>query len=193
MTNESATDEVVKEVVVDDADALEMLKSKAETLGVSYSNRIGVDALRAKIADHVASTEAPASSVTESAGDMSIPKMRADMKAREMKLIRLRITNMNESKADLNGEIFCVMNKYLGIVKRFVPYGEPTDEGWHVPYVIYKQLRDRKFLQVKTKTVKGQIQVDTRWVKEFNLEIMDPLTETELKQLATAQAAAAGL
>jgi hypothetical protein len=119
--------------------------------------------------------------------------MRADMKAREMKLIRLRITNMNESKADLNGEIFCVMNKYLGIVKRFVPYGEPTDEGWHVPYVIYKQLRDRKFLQVKTKTVKGQIQVDTRWVKEFNLEIMDPLTETELKQLATAQAAAAGL
>jgi hypothetical protein len=193
MTNESATDEIVKEVVVDDADALEMLKAKAETLGVSYSNRIGVDALRAKIADHIASTEAPAPSIDESAGDMSIPKMRAAMKAREMKLIRLRITNMNESKSDLDGEIFCVMNKYLGIVKRFVPYGEKTDEGWHVPYVIYKQLRDRKFLQIKTKTVKGQIQVDTRWVKEFNLEIMDPLTETELKQLVTAQAAAAGL
>lgn len=181
-----------KAPVVDDADALEMLKSKAETLGVPFSNRIGVDALRAKIADHEASMIPEVPKVAE--GGVSSPaNQRAAMKKREMKLVRLRITNMNESKSDLSGEIFTVVNKYLGIVKRFIPYGEATDEGWHVPYVLYKQLRDRKFMQVKTRTVKGQIQVDQRWVKEFALEIMDPLTPVELKQLATAQAAAAGL
>ena len=72
-------------------------------------------------------------------------------------------------------------------------YGEDTDNGYHVENIIYQQLKARKFQSITTKSVKGQIQVSTRWVPEFALEVMTPLTKEELKDLAASQAAAGGL
>jgi len=104
----------------------------------------------------------------------------------QMKLVRVRISNMDPKKADLPGEILTVANKYVGNVKVFVPYGEKTDDGWHIPYIIYKQLVGRKFLQIKTtkNPVTRQLQVTKRWVREFAIEVMDPLTVAEIKDLA---------
>lgn len=183
---------------------LDALKNEAESLGVAYSNRIGEDALAKKIEDHKAEIAAAKAASEDAATAAPVveekmtlaqkkSKIRREMRISELKLVRLRVTNMNESKKDLAGEIFCVVNGFLGEVKKFIPYGEQTDNGFHVPYVLYKQLRDRKFLQVKTRNVKGQIVIDQRWVKEFALEVLDPLTPDELKKLATTQAASAGM
>lgn len=113
----------------------------------------------------------------------------------QMKLVRLRIQNLDPKKADLNGEVIAISNKYLGTVKVFVPYGEVTDDGWHVPYIIYKELERRRFLSIRT--VKDprtkQPVVKKGWAKEFALDILPPLSSTELKQLATAQAAAGSI
>lgn len=113
----------------------------------------------------------------------------------QMKLIRVRISNMDPKKADLPGEILTVANKFVGNVKIFVPYGEKTDDGWHIPYIIYKQLVGRKFLQIKTtkNPVTRQLQVTKRWVREFNIEVMDPLTVGEIRELATQQAASGSI
>jgi hypothetical protein len=112
-----------------------------------------------------------------------------------MKLIRVRIQNLDPKKKDLQGEIFAVSNKFLGTVKRFVPYGDTTDEGWHLPYVIYKELVSRKFLQITTTKDRQtkQVKVLKRWVKEFAFEVLPPLTDRELKALAAAQAAAGSI
>lgn len=113
----------------------------------------------------------------------------------QMKLVRLRIQNLDPKKADLNGEVIAISNKYLGTVKVFVPYGEVTDDGWHVPYIIYKELERRRFLSIRT--VKDprtkQPVVKKGWAKEFALDILPPLSSTELAQLATAQAAAGSI
>ena len=112
-----------------------------------------------------------------------------------MKLIRVRIQNLDPKKKDLSGEIISVSNKVLGTVKRFVPYGETTDDGWHIPYIIYKELSTRKFLQITTSKDRQtkQVKVVKRWAKEFAFEVLPPLTEAELKQLAASQAAAGSI
>lgn len=194
------TDQTFQNDDLDGADAaaadeqLEVLKRKADMLGVKYGARIGVDALRAKINAKLNGekdeTEPEAAELSPAAREA---KLRADVLAESMKLVRLRIANLNPSKKDLHGEIFTVGNKFLGTVRKFIPYGEATDNGYHVPNVIYQQLKERKFLQIKTRTVNGQIVIEQRWVPEFALEVMDQLTKTELNQLAASQAAAAGM
>ncbi len=113
----------------------------------------------------------------------------------QMKLVRLQITNLDPKKADLHGELLAVGNKFIGTVKMFVPYGEVTDDGWHVPYIIYKELERRKFLAIRTTKDRrtGQVKVSKSWAKEFSLTILPPLSEAELKRLAIAQAAAGSI
>lgn len=123
------------------------------------------------------------------------PTLRQFLYNEQMKLVRLRIQNLDPKKADLNGEVIAISNKHLGTVKMFVPYGEVTDDGWHVPYIIYKELERRRFLSIRTvKDPKTkQPVVKKGWAKEFALEILPPLTAQEIKQLATAQAAAGSI
>jgi hypothetical protein len=110
----------------------------------------------------------------------------------EMKLVRCRVQNLDPKKANLPGEIFTVANRTLGTVRKFVPYGEVTEDGYHIPYIIYRQLEARRFLNIRTvkdrKT--GGNRVETSWAKEFAIEVLEPLTQEELNKLATAQIAA---
>jgi hypothetical protein len=108
-----------------------------------------------------------------------------------MKLIRVRITNLDPKKKDLPGEIITVANRYIGTVKKFVPYGEVTDGGYHIPYVIFKMLKKRKFLNIRSrKGANGQDITETNYVNEFAIEELPMLTQAELTRLAQAQIAA---
>lgn len=113
----------------------------------------------------------------------------------KMKLVRVRIQNLDPKKADLDGEYLTIANKLLGTVKRFVPYGSVTDDGWHLPEMFVRHLQKRRFLHISTtrdKTTK-QLVVNKRWAKEFSIEILDPLTPGELAKLAAIQAAAGNI
>ena len=120
--------------------------------------------------------------------------LREEIVAREMALVRCRITNMDPKKKDLPGEIFTVANEFLGTVRKYVPYGEQTDDGYHIPVCIYNQLVDRTFVSIRTvKNKQGRGTVTTTSdAREFAIEVLPPLTAEELARLANAQAAAAG-
>lgn len=172
-------------------DELDLLKQRADTLGVKYSPNIGLDALKTKVEAALNGTKT--SDEAGAAPVLSLAQLREQMQKEELKLIRVRIANLNPDKKDLHGEIFTVANKIIGTVRVFVPYGERTDDGWHVPNIIFKQLKARKFLQVKVLTrAGGHTEVEQKWVPEFSLEVLEPLTEEELSQLANQQAAANG-
>jgi len=179
-------------------DELEMLKQRAQLMGIRYSNNIGVNFLKAKI-----QAKLDGEDVTEPAPEraQAVPEpvaseksARQQMYETEMRLVRLRITNLDPKKKDLPGEIFTVANRVLGAVKKFIPYGEATDNGYHVPYFIYRQLKEREFLNIKTrKDRQGRTIVETSMAREFALEELPQLTQKELTQLAAQQAAAAGM
>jgi len=185
-------------------DQLALLKSRADLMGIAYSPKIGLDTLQKKVNDKLNPPADEAKEDVAAAGEKLVPapmtaaqkkmKIRDDMKAREMKLVRLRITNLNPSKKDLSGEIFTIANSYLGTIRKFIPYGEMTDGGYHVPFIIYNEMKARKFLNVKTRTAPGtgQIIVEQRWVNEFALEVLPQLTQKELAKLVNVQAMAKG-
>lgn len=120
---------------------------------------------------------------------------RAIALADAMRLIRVKITNLDPKKKDLPGEIFTVANGIIGTVRKFIPYGDATENGYHLPYVIYRQLDKRKFQHIITKRDPrtGENTVQERWVKEFSLEVLPPLTQEELDKLAHAQLAAGSI
>jgi len=195
MSDENQTTEGAENAEGPIADELELLKQRATQMGIKFSGNIGVESLRQRINAYLNDEPAEEDETEKQAVKNDAASRRAAIQKENMKLIRVRITNMNPSKRDLHGEIYTVANKYLGIVKKFIPYGEATEDGYHIPNVLYKNLKDRKFLQIKTKRNKatGQIEVEQRMVPEFSLEVLPPLTEKELQQLANRQAAAQGL
>ena len=195
---------------------IDVLKDRARMMNITFSNNIGADALRAKIqakmdgtpeepeeAEQPVAQETSQASASQTAslnplvGDTAdkpakTGNFRQDLMNDAMRLIRVRITNLDPKKRDLHGEIFTVANEYIGSVKKFVPYGEVTENGWHLPYCIYRQLEKRKFLDIRTRIDKrtGSQVISENWVNEFSLEVLPPLSQEELNTLATAQIAA---
>ena len=186
-------------------DELTFLKERAKVMGIPFSNNISLETLRKRVADKMeGKDEAP--EVNALTGDPEIaqalatkpldPKanavaLRKLMHAKQMRLVRVRITNMDPKKKDLPGEIWTVANEYLGTVRKFVPYGEQTDDGFHIPYCLYRLLDSKRFLHirdVKDRTT-GIVRQDKVWAKEFSLDVLPTLTQGELDRLAAAQAA----
>jgi len=109
-------------------------------------------------------------------------------------LVRCRINNLDPKKADLPGEIITVGNSEIGVVRKFIPFGEATDNGYHIPKIVYDFLKDRKFLNITTQRGKGKgetITVKQQWLPEFSLEVLPSLSKEELEELAQQQRASA--
>lgn len=180
---------------------LEVLKTRATAMGIVYSNNIGVEALRKKINDKMEGTadtpavtapaEAQANPLTGTPANAPVKSLRKHLQEQALKLVRIRISCMDPKKNDLPGEFFTVANEYIGTVRKYVPFGEVTDNGYHVPQCIYDFLKSREFLSIQTKThpVTKQIETRTRYMKEFAIEVLPPLTQEELDKLAADQRA----
>lgn len=172
-------------------DELTLLKRRADKLGVSYSNNIGLETLKERVAKAMEGDKEP--EVKEEAKAESAPslvELRAEKRKEAMKLVRIRYTNMNARKKDVPGEFFTVANGIVGTIKRYVPYGEAAENGWHVEYAIYKMMKRRTFTTTVTKRDdKGRPYNTSVERKEFAIEVLDPLTKEELEQLAKDQRA----
>lgn len=182
---------------------LEVLKTRATAMGIVFSNNIGVEALKKKINDKMEGNDTPeetapaapavaqANPLTGAPANAPVKSLRQHLMAQAMKLVRIRISCMDPKKNDLPGEFFTVANEYIGTVRKYVPFGEQTDGGYHVPQCIYDFLKSREFLAIQTKThpVTKQIETRTRYVKEFAIEVLPQLTEEELEKLAADQRA----
>ena len=187
-------------------DELALLKERAKQMGIPFSNNISLETLRKRISDKMEGKDVP--EVNPLTGDAEIAAitsapvkldakqnalaLRKMMQREQMKLVRERITNMDPKKKDLPGEIWTVSNEYLGNVRKMIPYGEQTDEGFHIPYCLFRLLQSKRFLHIRTvkDRVTGVERQDKQWVKEFSLDVLPDLTKEELARLAAAQAAA---
>jgi hypothetical protein len=250
---EPVTNQVADEQDAPTPDEMAMLKQRARLMGITFSNNIGLDALRSKVNEKMNESKstdenqddddddngdddtsqeqedeqeqedpekalspmptptvtAPSLSATggginpfsgQNAGNKNGTKQSKEANLRNrirldaMRLVRCRITNLDPKKKDLHGEVISVGNRYIGTVKKFIPFGEQTENGYHIPKVLFDELAGREFLHIKTTRDKktGQINVETKYVKEFSLEVLPQLTPGELADLAAQQAAANG-
>lgn len=106
------------------------------------------------------------------------------------KLVRVFIHCNNPMKKEWQGEQFTVSNRNLGTLSRFVPF----EQEWHVEAAILDMMRDRQYLGFNTRKA-GPMKLEIKepkFIKEFNIEVLDPLTEKEIKDLAIKQAMQSG-
>jgi hypothetical protein len=169
-------------------------------MGIKFSPKIGIDALRTRVNAAInGEDDKPDEEETASPKHMTKAErdaqMRKEIYAKELKLIRVRIACMNPEKKDWPGEIITVANRYIGNVKKFIPFNSESDRGFHVPNVIFKTLKSRKFLHKSSRRDRqtGQIVVTTKWMPEFSIEVLPQLTEQELQDLAREQAMKGGV
>lgn len=191
--SENQQPEVIEEEEVQ-VDELTLLKRRADKLGVSYSNNIGLETLKERVAKAMEGNKEPEvkkEAKDEGAGEaQSLVELRAEKRKEAMKLVRIRYTNMNSRKKDVPGEFFTVANGIIGTIKRYVPYGEAAENGWHVENAIYKMMKRRTFTTTVTKRDdKGRPYNTSVERKEFAIEVLEPLTQEQLDQLAKDQRA----
>ena len=190
-------DELVPEL--DTPDELTLLKSRAKTMGISFHPSIGVDALKGKIEaalteqqntvkeDALEKTKVNAEVVVE--GTESVGQFRARMRKEASALIRCNITCMNPAKREWDGDIFTVSNAVVGTFRKFVQFN--TSDGYHVPSIILKQIKAAQCQVFKTAIDErtGEKSREGVLIKEYAVELLPPLTQKELDELAKIQAA----
>lgn len=169
-------------------DELAVLKSRADLIGLSYHPSIGAEKLKQKIEEHLSET-AKDEPVEEVKKEETESQRRARKRAEATKLVRIRVTCMNPAKNEWEGEIFTAGNSLVGTFKKFVPFN--AEEGWHVPYMIYKQIVNRQCqIFTSVRDSRGNTSRRSKLIKEFAVEVLDPLTKEELAELARRQAMA---
>lgn len=118
----------------------------------------------------------------------SVQAFRLRKRNHALALIRVNLTCMNPAKREWDGEIFTVGNGLIGSISKFVPFN--TEDGWHIPRIMYNMLRDRECQIFVTITDERRNKVRKgKMIKEFAISVLDPLTPEELKELADRQAA----
>ena len=193
MTDETNLNEENQDAEVIVQGELEALKARANLLGVKFHPSISLEKLREKVNAAVTSDDDAASEegakASEEPKQETIGEKRKRLKTEALKLIRIRLTCLNPAKKEWEGEIITVGNSLIGSVKKFVPFN--ADDGWHVPHVIYQQLKERQCQIFYTATdARGNKVRKGKLIKEFAIEVLPPLTKEELEELARRQAMA---
>lgn len=195
-TNDSSV-ENTEEVVMTPAQALESLKLRADRMGLKYHPSISFEKLSEKIAAALADENkgdkdvdpvAPQPAPVQAPKEETANEKRARLKKEAFALVRIRVTCMNPAKREWEGELFTAGNSLVGSVTKYVPFN--NDEGWHVPRIILNQIQNRQCQIFTTvRDSQGRSSRKGKMIKEFAVEILDPLTPEELAELARRQAA----
>jgi hypothetical protein len=178
-------------------DELTVLKARADVLGINYHPSIKLESLRSKVNAKLAKA-APAEeeeSEEEQEQEQAAKPVaqtpmqkRRELKNKMMALVRVRISCLDPSKKEHEGEIFTVGNSVIPSMKKYIPYTTP-DEGYHIPQMMFDQLKERMCQIFVTKTDdKGNKVRRSKMIKAFALEVLPPLTKEELAELAQRQA-----
>lgn len=188
--------------------SLELLKNKANKLGISFHPNIGEEKLLIKVRkvtdpDKVSTPEekqdeVQATSTVDQADEQikpmdffKLPKeteLERNQRLRKEagKLVRVIVSCMNPNKKSMSGDFFSVSNAVIGTVKKFVQFETP--DGYHVPAVLVRNIQERKCqIFVASKDAKGKKIMTGKLINEYNVVILDPLTAGELKDLANRQ------
>lgn len=120
---------------------------------------------------------------------------RRAVRARALRMLRVKINNLDPQDAPLNGGIITVSNKYTGKVSKYIPYGEESQNGYYVPKIILDHMAQMQFAFRKEKKGNrfGVKQYQTVMTKKFNIEYLDHLTSGQLTELAAQQRAAGSI
>ncbi len=202
MTDQDQTENT--EVVTEPTE-LELLTQRAAKMGISHHPSIGVDKLKEKINEKIASIAADnAAELAEQnkaneQGNAPVEvsevapetpgQERHRLKKELTKLVRVRVACMNPDKREYEGEFFSVGNAVVPQQRRYVHFGVE----WHIPLIMLNMLQEKESqVFVTVRDERGNKSRKGKMIKQYSIEILPDLTGEELHDLAQRQAMANG-
>lgn len=171
---------------------IDLLKERADLMGISYHPSIGPEKLKAKIEERMAQNEPKPQAEPAPAPQTSAPKVAVKpMSLRESQLHdakqlkSVRITCMNPNKREYTGEIFTFGNRSIKTFRKFVPFNVP----WMLPVFMINMIKSKKVQLFRTVNRNGQKVREGYLIPEFAIEELPGPSPAELERLATKQAA----
>lgn len=201
MTEENVQEETQEPEMTE----LDLLKQRANLMGLKFHPNIGLKKLQTAINSALADEDVdpklevePDTKLKESAAKdkvdhtkvhtpVSLENPRVIKRREAMELIRIRVSCMNPNKSEHDGEVFTTGNRLVGTIKKYVPFN--NEAGWHVPRIIYNMMNERRCTVMKTVTENGRKRRVGSSVKEFAIEVLPALTKEQMAKLAQNQAA----
>jgi hypothetical protein len=107
-----------------------------------------------------------------------------------MKLIRVIVRPNDPLKLESRGEIFSFGNSVANggkVVKKYVPFN--NEEGWHIPNIIFENIKAAECQIFKKVTRNGQETMEPQKIKAYNVEVLSDLTQDEVDKIAIRQKA----
>jgi len=211
-------DEAIKAVQA--MDTIEEVRTVATDLDIKFSGNTGLETLKTKIVNTLSVMPSlEIKSEIDFGGqdeeieiakpivkqDLSVSKLltmdptleknpnirRQIIRAQALKLVRVKITNLDPSDAMLSGAIISMQSKYTGKVAKYVPFGDESENGYHIPQIIYDHIKGQKFA-LRKEAKGGRFGVKTyktTMVNKFAIEVLPPLSRQEFQELAAHQRA----
>lgn len=122
---------------------------------------------------------------------------RAIVRAKALRLHRVRVSNLDPADSAVPGAIISVYNKYTGKVSKFIPFGEENEYGYHIPEILLNELKSRTYNLRKEVKKRGNTfgvkEYRTVQMKKFSIEELPMLTKQELRDLGDDQKARGAL
>ena len=155
---------------------LELLKERADSLGVVYRPNVSAKIL-AKLIKEFEEREAQDDGLTVN------ERIQQTIKE-ATKLVRVIITPMDSTKRDYQGDVFSAGNAVVPTMTKYVPFGVE----WHVPQIILNTIKEKvmnKFIAKKDE--RGREYRDYLEAKAYSIQELPLLTREELAELAKSQ------
>lgn len=182
----SQFDETTDQGEIPEQDERAALEGRAKVLNISFHTNISTEKLRERVNAAISGTREEDSE--RPAKDESDVARRSRLKKKASRLIRVRIHCNDPAKKDWPGEYITVGNNAVGTYRKYVPYNQ--DEPFHLPEIIVNALREKRVQVFATKKSKNGIPVrESKSIAAYAIEVVQPLTEEELTQLANSQMA----
>ena len=169
---------------------LESLKERADQMGLKYHPRTGVEKLKKAIDAKLSGTDEAEEAPVKLSSRAKRENVRKDTVKRMGKLVRIVLSCNDPQYAERGGILKEVGNSY-GSFKKYIPFGKE----FHVPKVIVDHLRACTYTKsTETKNPStGRKGVKYTTAKQFVIDVLEPLTEQEIKDLAASQARSGSL
>jgi len=193
---------------------LEIVRNQAKELNVPFHHRANINTIQAAIDAHLAAQNTMEDDLPEPLGETPlkrnevkplpvetekiVPMSEADFKAEQQienkkrvrELVRVRIQCMNPSKKDWPGEIVSVGSAKLGTFKKYIPF---NTEPYHIPRIIFDMLSEKQCsVFYNTTDERGHKTRKARQIKEYAIEVLEPLSPQEIEDLRVQQTMAKG-
>lgn len=165
------------------SETLDLLKERADKLGVKYSPNIGESKLQEKInAAIIAESEKPVKKAATA--PETVEEKRVRKRKQALELVRVRVSCYDPTMKKKAGTYIMASNGTVGTVRKFLQFNKP----WFMPRILVNVMKESEYQGwVEGKSQYGITQMISSMEKRYSVAELAQITPQELENIKKRQ------